>query len=324
MRTPAGHFCFYLALLFLAPLAALAQGVITVQLDDYARAPQSGSLTNSSDNAVYVARVNFLREEPGPSLNRLFVCDLNGRLSILDKTSRQFTTYLDFQRNTAEIPGATGLFAAFTRNAGYANGLVTFQFDPEYRVAGSAHFDKFYTVHIEIDTDDGDARRLPNASAHPGFTNAAAYTPTTANEAPGTDNANTRHAVLIEWQDTHPTNAIFEGTARVPQLAGKYVFGDITTGQLFYAEVAALTAADDGNPATLARYERIELLWDNPRDAAPAQRYDRMYEIVENEYHARLRWSALTSTRCVARFGDRDVSGLGSSRSTSNHLRSVC
>jgi hypothetical protein len=196
------------------PLAVLAQGTVTVQLSDYAAVPQSGTLANSPDNAVYVARVNYLREEPGGGLNRLFVCDLNGKLYILDKTTRQFTTYLDFQRNTAEAPTATGLFPAFTRAAGYANGLVTFQFDPEYRNGGSLHYGKFYTVHIEVDTVDGDARRMPNASAHPGFTNASSYTTTAVNEAPGTDNANTRHAVLIEWKDTNIADSVFQGTAR--------------------------------------------------------------------------------------------------------------
>jgi hypothetical protein len=117
---------------------------VTVQLADYAAVPQSGVLINSTDNAVYVGRVNFLREEPGGGLNRFFVCDLNGRLYILDKSTKQFATYLDFQRNTAEAPSGTGLFPAFTRAAGYANGLVTFQFDPEYRNGGSPHYGKFY------------------------------------------------------------------------------------------------------------------------------------------------------------------------------------
>src|SRR5512132_209622 len=68
------------------PCALLAQGVVTVQLTDYAAVPRSGTLDTSSENAVYIARVNFLREEPGGGLNRFFVCDLNGKLYILDKT----------------------------------------------------------------------------------------------------------------------------------------------------------------------------------------------------------------------------------------------
>ena len=467
-----------------------AQGTVTVQLQDYAAVPQSGVLASSTGNASYVARVNFLREEPGPGANRFFVNDLNGRLYLLNKTTREFTPYLDFQRNLNEAPAATGLFGAFTRANGYANGLVTFQFDPEYAVPGSPHHGKFYTVHIELDTNDGDARRLPNASSFPGYRNAAAYSPTTANEAPGNDNANTRHAVLIEWQDTTPTDSVFQGTARelmriefnsrihplgdllfnplattaahpdwrnlylavgdggageqnnatlhptpqrldvlqgkilrihpddpdgpgplrygipldnpfsasiggtlrgeiwayglrnphrlswdpttnlllaadigfrsweevniirrganygygeregtfvlnlqsgrahdplpaqdstfgytypviqyphdpalgygdaiagafiyrgtrLPQLQGKLIFGDITTGYLFYADLAAVIAADDSNPATPAPFQRIEFLWDNPRNPAGWERFDRLYEIVADEYRAR-------------------------------------
>ena len=489
MRVPLPMFSLLFAGSWLAPALA-AQGTVTVHLTDYAAVPQSGVLINSTDNAVYVARVNFLREEPGGGLDRFFVCDLNGRLYVLDRASRQFTPYLDFQRNPAEAPGATGLFPAFTRAAGYANGLVTFQFDPEYRDGNSPHFGKFYTVHIEVDTNDGDARRLPNASGHAGFADAAAYGPTPVNEAPGNDNANTRHAVLVEWRDTNPADTTFQGTARellriefngrihpvgdllfnplatgpshpdwrklyvavgdggageqnnavlhatpqrldvlqgkilrispddpdgagpqrygipadnpyagggagnargeiwaygfrnphrlawdaasgllitsdigfhtweevnlvrrganygygeregtfvlnlqtgradglrpaddatrgytypviqyphspalgfgdavaggfvyrgsrIPELNGKFVFGDITTGQLFYAELAAMIAADDGNPDTLAPFQRIELLWDNPRNAAGPERFDRMYEIVLDEYRAR-------------------------------------
>lgn len=481
-----------LSLALSAP-AARAQNTLTVQLTDYAAVPQSGVLVNPVDNAVYVARVNFLREEPLGGLNRFFVCDLNGKLYVLDHTTRRFTTYLDFQGNPAEVPGATGLFRAFTRAQGYANGLVTFQFDPAYRDGASPHFGKFYTVHIETDTPDGDPRRLPVATAHPGFANAAAYTSTPAAEAPGTDTASTRHAVLVEWRDTDPANTTFEGTARellriefngrihplgdlvfnpratspahpdwrnlylavgdggageqnnpvlhptpqrldvlqgkilrlhpddpdgpgplaygipadnpftgpavtvpagtrpeiwaygfrnphrlawdpvadvllaadigfhtweevnvvrrganygygeregtfaldlrtgradlplpaadaalgyvypvlqyphspalgygdaiaggfvyrgtrIPELRGKYIFGDITTGRLFHADLADLLAADDGNPATLARFHRLDLRWDNPRTPAGPERFDRLYEIVADEYRAR-------------------------------------
>jgi hypothetical protein len=216
MRFPSLHRRALAASAFLAlglAPALHAQGTLALWLDDYAAAPVTG-FDNGSANSAYVARLNFLREEPGASLNRFFVCDLNGKLYILDKTTKAFATYLDFNRNTTETPGVTGLFPAFTRAAGYANGLVTFQFDPGYRDLGSANYGKFYTVHIETDTNDGAAARLPNASAFPGFANAATYTATSVNEAPGTDTSGTRQAVLIEWQDSDPTNTTFEGTAR--------------------------------------------------------------------------------------------------------------
>ena len=43
---------------------------------------------------------------------------------------------------------------------------------------------------------------------------------------------------------------------RWPQLQGAVVFGDITSGRLFYARMADLIAATDGNPTTLAPYCR--------------------------------------------------------------------
>jgi hypothetical protein len=44
---------------------------------------------------------------------------------------------------------------------------------------------------------------------------------------------------------------------RWPQLQGSVVFGDITSGRLFYARMADLIAATDGNPTTLAAYSEI-------------------------------------------------------------------
>ena len=44
---------------------------------------------------------------------------------------------------------------------------------------------------------------------------------------------------------------------RWPQLQGAVVFGDITSGRLFYARMADLMAATDGNPTTLAAYSEI-------------------------------------------------------------------
>ena len=44
---------------------------------------------------------------------------------------------------------------------------------------------------------------------------------------------------------------------RWPQLQGAVVFGDITSGRLFYARMSDLIAATDGNPTTLAPYSEI-------------------------------------------------------------------
>lgn len=47
--------------------------------------------------------------------------------------------------------------------------------------------------------------------------------------------------------------------AGVPALEGRFVTGDIVEGRLFYADVAALESADDGDPATLAPLHRLHL-----------------------------------------------------------------
>jgi hypothetical protein len=55
---------------------------------------------------------------------------------------------------------------------------------------------------------------------------------------------------------------------RWPQLQGAVVFGDITSGRLFYARMADLIAATDGNPTTLAAYTEITT---NLRDLVQAR-----------------------------------------------------
>ncbi|MBI3047137.1 MAG: PQQ-dependent sugar dehydrogenase [Acidobacteria bacterium] len=51
----------------------------------------------------------------------------------------------------------------------------------------------------------------------------------------------------------------FVYTGRIPALRGKFVFGDINRGRVFAADVAALKAADDGIPRTVAPIEEIQL-----------------------------------------------------------------
>ncbi len=198
--------------------------------------PLSGNITVGSGISAYMSRVNFMRPEPGGA-GRLWICDLNGNLHILDPSgtaedrsarllaqARTRSAYLDFCGNSATedaaekcyVPDAAGtstaaqapngLFPLFTKRQGYANGLVTFQFDPGYPENG-----KFYTVHIETNSTDGTAGRLPVTTKFPGF-NAAGYTPTPRISPAGSNP--TRQAVLIEWTDTDRSNLSFEGSAR--------------------------------------------------------------------------------------------------------------
>jgi hypothetical protein len=75
----------------------------------------------------------------------------------------------------------------------------------------------------------------------------------------------------------------------LPALRGKYVFTDISTGHVWYADYREMLAADDGNPATLAAFHEIKIRWDDPHDAPDAgpRLYDTMFPIAEAAYHFR-------------------------------------
>jgi len=81
---------------------------------------------------------------------------------------------------------------------------------------------------------------------------------------------------------------VYNGKA-IPILRGKYVFTDITTGRIWYADYKDMLAADDGKPNTLAQIHEVKILWDNPNDTPDAgkQLYDTMFPIAEAAYHAR-------------------------------------
>ena len=115
-----------------------ADAPLVLQIADYATAPMTGSTTGAG-NLGSLARINMMREEPGGAA-RFFVNDLNGPLYILDKRSKRFKAYLDFN-GRGDRPG---LFDKLPFEAGFANGFISFQFDPDYRRNG-----KFYTIHLE-------------------------------------------------------------------------------------------------------------------------------------------------------------------------------
>ena len=173
-------------------------GDLVLALQNYVEFPITGRVDGKGQTDGMLARVNSVREEPGGAA-RLFVNDLNGPLYIVDKTTRRITPYLDF--NGRE--GHHGLFHKFSYEAGYANGLTSFQFDPDYRTNG-----KFYTVHIEDPALPGSP--VPDNASYPRL-NVGGYAATTPIPTPGPIQ---REGVLIEWTDSNPANLTFEGTAR--------------------------------------------------------------------------------------------------------------
>jgi hypothetical protein len=191
-------FAVAIVLQSLASGAAPAPSPLTLDLGDYLALPITGKLDGTGQTDGMLARVNSFREEPGRT-DRVFVHDLNGPLYILDKNSRSLTAYLNFNGRD----GKPGIFRKLAWEVGFANGLVTFQFDPGYQSNG-----RFYTVHIEEPAVDAPA--VPDNTNVPGF-NVVGYTVTAPIVTPGPI---TREGVLIEWTDGNRSNTTFEGTAR--------------------------------------------------------------------------------------------------------------
>ena len=212
LRVPA----YFIVTVFVAwSAAAPAANDVTLELRDSVTFPITGVLDGKGQTDGMLARINMLREEPGGA-SRLFVNDLNGPLYIIDKSSKKVSTYLDF--NGRE--GHQGLFRHLAYEVGYANGLYSFQFDPDYKANG-----KFYTVHIEDPSLPGSP--VPDNTSYRAF-KIDGYTVTQPIPTPGPIQ---RESVLVEWTDTNPSNLTFEGTARelmrVPLNTRIHTMGDI-------------------------------------------------------------------------------------------------
>jgi hypothetical protein len=131
------------------------------------------------------------------------VNDLNGPLYILDKQTRTFTTYLDF--NGKE--GRPGLFRRFIFERNFATGLTNVIFDPDYANNGV-----FYTLHFEDPTVGGSA--APRPGVVDGLDLSGYDTTQPISPTPDYDGELQAEVVLIEWTDRNTANTTFEGTAR--------------------------------------------------------------------------------------------------------------
>jgi hypothetical protein len=72
---------------------------------------------------------------------------------------------------------------------------------------------------------------------------------------------------------------VYTGKA-LPALRGKYVFSDLSTGRVWYADWKEMLAADDGNPATMAQMHEVKLYWND-------QIHDTFTSIAQAAYQAR-------------------------------------
>jgi hypothetical protein len=172
---------------------------LALELEDYAALPITADNTDQNTRAQ-LARVNYLRDEPDS--RRFFVNDLNGPLYILDKQTKAFTKYLDFNG----LAGRPGLFPKFTYARNFATGLTNVILDPDYARNGV-----FYTLHMEDPSTPGST--APRSGVLPGL-DLSDYTTTPAVPTPTVNGQIDREVVLVEWKDRNVANITFEGTAR--------------------------------------------------------------------------------------------------------------
>jgi hypothetical protein len=72
---------------------------------------------------------------------------------------------------------------------------------------------------------------------------------------------------------------VYTGKA-LPALRGKYVFSDLSTGRVWYADWKEMLAADDANPATMAQMHEVKLYWND-------RIHDTFTSIAQAAYQAR-------------------------------------
>lgn len=188
-----------------APLPALSQVVppivpgITVEIADFLQMPDTrGQGAEDSRSRNNVARINFLREVPGDPTH-WFVNDLRGQVYLVDRDTKQFTTYLDVNNVINEFIIGPG---------GLSTGLINITPHPDFATNG-----KFYTIHEEY------AAGNPSAPDFQAQGNAGNI-------------ANGQHGVVLEWTASDPASTTFTGThrelMRVAQPSGNlHNLGDI-------------------------------------------------------------------------------------------------
>lgn len=89
-------------------------------------------------------------------------------------------------------------------------------------------------------------------------------------------------------------------------LKGKYIFGDITTGNIWYLNYDEMLAADKHNgPNSLVELHKVSIVWDKP-DGGKEQ-YSSMYPICEAGYHARGGTAAVLPGRALVSGNRADI-----------------
>jgi hypothetical protein len=83
---------------------------------------------------------------------------------------------------------------------------------------------------------------------------------------------------MYDHNDGPAISSGFAYRGRIAALRGKFIFGDINRGRIFATDIAALKAADDGIPSTVAPIEEVQLF---TRDSRGQPVYTSFRELVE-------------------------------------------
>ena len=78
---------------------------------------------------------------------------------------------------------------------------------------------------------------------------------------------------------------VYRGQA-IPALRGKYVFGDIANGRLFYADAGEMLTASDADPTTMAAIHELNVFYDDPATLAGVQSR-RVFDLVRDRWDVR-------------------------------------
>jgi hypothetical protein len=93
-----------------------------------------------------------------------------------------------------------------------------------------------------------------------------------------TEDEFTYPVVMYDHGEGQAITAGYAYRGNIPELRGKFVFGELVRGRLFASDLTAMKAADDGIPQTVAPIEEIQLF---VRDASGNRRDVTLWELVE-------------------------------------------
>ncbi len=194
LPTIIGHLVV-LAWLLASATPAIATGTsidesgLTATIIDFVQVESSKPNRLEPREAPGVARINNFREAPDGS-GRLFVCDLRGRMYVVQDGN--ISLYFDLANYDAQ----TGL--RFSDKPSLGMGFSSFDFHPDFGKVGAPGYGRFYTNHSE-----SDGHITPDFNSH-----------FPIQESSTKPTYSSRQSVITEWTTNDHSADTFAGTGR--------------------------------------------------------------------------------------------------------------